>query len=248
MRHPQQAAAVARPQMRLKTLEDRTVRHVVHQLRLALEVGKVARRAEAGLQRTHERGGVAVAAEMPVVIGVGIPERPAIGLGNGGSQRIDRGQRWGADLDRKALRQLGEIAFRRPIVVRATVLQIDPVGTAGVVAGAIELRHQICQPLVEQRLRNSFVARKPDGDRRVISIAADDVAGVVEEQLRILDFNLEILGRFPEIVQYQQAIFIGQIVEHLLGILTEPVADDVQVRGLVQLEIRLQPFACDAFE
>ena len=82
----------------------------------------------------------------------------------------------------------------------------------------------------------------------MIAVAADYVAGVIQEQLRILDLDLEVLGRFPEIIEYQQAIFVRQVVENLLGVLTEPVADDVEMRGLVQPEVRFEPLACAALE
>src|SRR5690349_18262517 len=47
MRHPQEPPTVARPQVRLKPLEDGAVRLVVHELRLALEIVETRRGAEA---------------------------------------------------------------------------------------------------------------------------------------------------------------------------------------------------------
>ena len=80
----------------------------------------------------------------------------------------------------------------------------------------------------------------------MIPIAADDVARVGEKQRRILRLDLEILGRHPEIIQDQQAVFVRQIVEDLFGILAEPVADDVEMRSAVQAEIGLEPLSRDA--
>jgi len=53
----------------------------------------------------------------------------------------------------------------------------------------------------------------------MIAIPADDVAGIGQEQSRILWLHLKVLRRNPEIVEHQQTVFVGQIVENILGVL-----------------------------
>jgi len=56
-----------------------------------------------------------------------------------------------------------------------------------------------------------------------------------------LGLELEILRRFPEVIQNQQPVFVRQVIEHLFRVLSQPVADDVEMSIAVQPEIRLQP-------
>src|SRR4051794_12260839 len=68
MRHPQQPGTVACPQMSLKALEYRPIRHEIHHLRLALEILQAARGSELLCQGTHERGYIAITPEVPVMV------------------------------------------------------------------------------------------------------------------------------------------------------------------------------------
>ena len=86
---------------------------VVHQLRLALEVLKTRGRAVLAGQRVHEAVRVAVPALMPVVIGPGVADRPAIGGRDRGFESLQRGERRRADLHREALAVAGEVGLRR---------------------------------------------------------------------------------------------------------------------------------------
>ena len=80
----------------------------------------------------------------------------------------------------------------------------------------------------------------------MVAVAPDDIGRVGEEECGILGLDLEVLGRCPEVVQDQQAILIRKVVEDVLGVLPEPVADDVQVRLLVQAEVGLEALPADA--
>ena len=80
----------------------------------------------------------------------------------------------------------------------------------------------------------------------MISIAADDVPSVRQKELGVLRLDLKILSGRPEVVQDQEAVFIREIVKDILGILAEPVADDVEVGGAMQAKIRFQPRTCNA--
>ena len=144
------------------------------------------------------------------------------------------------------MREFREILLGRTIIVRTAALQIHRVRTPGVVARAVERRHEIGQAFVEDGLGYAFVAAEPYRDRRMIAVPADDIAGIGEEQRRILRFHLKILRRNPEIVEYQQSVFIRQIVKHIFGILTEPIADDVQVGIAMQLEVRFESLTRDS--
>src|ERR1019366_839076 len=90
--HPQEPAAVLGPEMSLKALENGTVRDVVHELRLAFEVLETCARSILFRERRHEGGHIAVTAEMPIVVGVGIAQRPQVGGWYGRPQRLQRGQ------------------------------------------------------------------------------------------------------------------------------------------------------------
>ena len=185
---------------------------------------------------------------MPIVIGVGVAQGPALGLRNRGAQRLERRQGRRSHLHRKALCQIGEVLCGRPVIVGSAALQVHGIRAAGVVAGAVERGDQIGQAFVDDGLRHAFIAAEPNRNRRMISIAADDVARVGEKQRRILRLHLEILGRHPEIIEDQQTVFVRQIIENLLGILTEPVANDVEIRGAMQAKIGLQARSRDALE
>jgi hypothetical protein len=241
--HPQQAARRPGPQLLVHALEDRPVSLVVHQLGLALEVLEAGGRAQLGGHGVEEGLGRAVPGGMPVVIGPDVADRPAVGSGHGGLERLQGRERRRADLDRETLGVLGEIGLRLAVVIGPAVLQVHPVGAAGVPARAVQVVDQRLQPLVEDRLRHALVAAEPQGDRGVVAIAADDVRGVVQEQRHVLRLQLVVLGRGPEVVQHQQAVLVGQVVEDVLGVLPHPVADGVEVGVLVQAEIGLQPLA-----
>jgi hypothetical protein len=81
LRHPDHAAGVRLPQVRRKALEDGAMARVVQHLRLALEVLKAGGRAELGLPCAHEGRHGAVPALVPVVIGPGVADGPAVGSG-----------------------------------------------------------------------------------------------------------------------------------------------------------------------
>ena len=229
--------------MRLEPLEYGPVRDVIHELRLALEILQILAFAVLGRERGHESRGVAVSAEMPIVIGKGVAEGPAIRLRDGGAQRLDRRQGWGSHLHRKALREFGEVLLRRPVIVRSAALQIHRIRAPGVVASAVERGGEIGQALVEDGLGNTFIASEPHGDRRMIPVAADHIPRVGQEQRRILRLDLKVLGRHPEVIEHQQAILVGEVIENVLGILPEPVANDVEMGLPVQPKIGLQPLA-----
>ena len=96
-------------------------------------------------------------------------------------------------------------------------------------------------------LGHAFVASAPHDDRRMIAEAQDGVARVVEKQRWILGLDVVVLRGFPEVVPHHQSVFVREIVEGLLGVLADPVADDVQVSVAMQPEKRLQMLAGDAF-
>ncbi len=105
---------------------------------------------------------------------------------------------------------------------------------------AIELRDQVGEAFVQDRLRHAFIAAEPERDRGVMSITTDHIACVGEEERRILRFDLKVLRRLPEVVEHEHAVLIRQIVEDVFSILAHPVADDVEVRFLVQAKVRLE--------
>src|ERR1035441_8372291 len=70
--------------------------------------------------------------------------------------------------------------------------------------------------------------------------AEDGITSVLEEELRILSFEVVILRGLPEIVPHHQAVLVGEGVEILLRVLAHPVADDVDVGIAVEPEIRLE--------
>ena len=52
--------------------------------------------------------------------------------------------------------------------------------------------------------------------------------------------ELKVLRGFPKIVEHEQPIFVGQFVKNLLGVLPEPVSDDIEVGFAVQPKIRFE--------
>ena len=181
MRHPQQPAAVACPQMCSEALEDRAIIDIVHHLRLALEVLEARRTAELRGERLHERRNVAVAAKMPIVIGNRVAERPAVGGRHHGAYRLERRERRRPEFDREPQTEIGEIAGRSTVVVRAAILQVHAIRTAGIKTRPIKCAHQFRQSFVDDRLRNALVSSEPDRDRRMVSIARDGVARILQK-------------------------------------------------------------------
>src|SRR5581483_11493765 len=55
-----------------------------------------------------------------------------------------------------------------------------------------------------------------------------------------------ILCGAPEIVPHHETVFVGELVEDLLGVLADPVADHVQVGFLMETEVGLEMRAADA--
>ena len=74
----------------------------------------------------------------------------------------------------------------------------------------------------------------------MISIPGDRVAGVRQEERRIFGLELKVLSGLPEVVQDQEPVLIGKIVEDLFRVPSQPVADDVEMGLAMQLEVRLQ--------
>src|ERR1017187_10995395 len=76
--------------------------------------------------------------------------------------------------------------------------------------------------------------------------AEDGITSVLEEELRILSFEVVVLRRVPEIVPHHQAVLVGEGIEILLRVLAHPVADDVHVRVAMQAEEWLKMRKADA--
>ena len=128
------------------------------------------------------------------------------------------------------------------------VAQIHLVRAACVIARVVERAHQFRQPFVDRRLRHAFVAPAPHHNRRMMPVAQNRVARVLQEQRRIFGFQVVGLRRFPEIVPHHQSVLVGQRVEALFRVLAHPVADHVHVRVAMQAEVRLQVCRADALQ
>ena len=70
--------------------------------------------------------------------------------------------------------------------------------------------------------------------------------GVGEEERGVLRLDVVVLGGLPEVVPDHHAVLVGEVVEGLLGVLADPVADDVEVGVAVEAEVGLQVLAGDA--
>jgi hypothetical protein len=105
------------------------------------------------------------------------------------------------------------------------VPQVDAIGARRIVAGAVQGVNQVCQTLIENGLRNAFIAAAPERNRRMITKSQNRVACISQEQIRILRFHVIVLGGCPEIIPDQLTIFVSQIVKNLLRILPNPVVD-----------------------
>ena len=82
----------------------------------------------------------------------------------------------------------------------------------------------------------------------MVAVTQNRVTRIGQEQRRIFGFDIVVLRRLPEIIPDQQAVFIGQIVENLFGVLPYPIADDIQIGIVMQSEIRLQALTRDALQ
>jgi len=81
----------------------------------------------------------------------------------------------------------------------------------------------------------------------MIAEALDGVAGVFEEKRWIFRLDVVILCRRPEVVPDEQSVLVGEIVEHFLGILPDPISNHVDIRVMVQAEVGLEARPRDAF-
>ena len=244
--HPQQPARVAGEQPRVHPFEDRAVRLVVEQLRLVFEVLETGRRAQPVGHCLHEAGNIARFALVPVVIGPGVADRPLIFRRHHRLEGFERREGRRADFGREAAPDAGEIGVGRLVVPRAAVGHVHVAGIGDVGAGAIGFAHQLFQRHIEHRWRHTFIAADPEGYRRVVLEPADRVRRIGEEQRRIARLAIVILGREPEVVEHQHAVFVSQIVEHAFGALAHPVADGIDVGLAVEAEIGFHALARDA--
>ncbi len=96
------------------------------------------------------------------------------------------------------------------------------------------------ESLADDGLRHALIAAAPHHDRRMIAKPQDRIARIVEKQLRVLRLDVVVLRRLPEVIPHQQSIFVGKVVERLFCVLPDPVANDVQIRIMMQTEIRLE--------
>ena len=180
--HPQQAAAVGRPQVGVHALEDGAVIDVVEHLGLALEVFEAGGRAELGLNLGHEGGDIAVPALVPVVIGPDVVDGPLVGFGDGALEGFQRGHGGRAGLHREAAVERGEVLRGNLVAIRPAARQIHRVGAGRVVARAVERADQLVEAEVDDGLGHAFVAAAPHDDGRVVAEALDGVGGVGEEE------------------------------------------------------------------
>ena len=81
-----------------------------------------------------------------------------------------------------------------------------------------------------------------------MSEPADGVGSVGKKERSVGGFAIVILGRNPEIIEHQQAVFVSEFEEHAFGALPHPVADGVDIGIAVEPEIRLHPLARNALE
>src|SRR5688572_19140575 len=148
--------------MGLKPFKHRAVCLVVHHLRLALEILEAGAFAVTRGERLHEGLDVAVPAEMPVVIGDRVGQRPAVSRRHHGFDGFERGERWGASLHREATRKIGKVSRRRPVVVRTGSLQIHDVRAAHEMTRAIEFGNDVAKSLIENGLRYTLVSTRSE--------------------------------------------------------------------------------------
>ena len=79
----------------------------------------------------------------------------------------------------------------------------------------------------------------------MIAKTQNSVAGIFQKQSWIFGLYVIVLRRFPEVVPHHESVFVGQIIKNFFRILTDPVADDIQIGIAMQPEIRLQALARD---
>src|ERR1039458_10744335 len=100
---------------------------IIEHLRLALEIFKAGGRAELGFHSVHEERDSAALALVPVVVGPGVADRPAVGLRNKRLEALEGGHAGYAEFDTEAAVD-AEVAFRRFPQIGTGAAQVHLVG------------------------------------------------------------------------------------------------------------------------
>ena len=160
--------------------------HVVEHLRFAFKIFEPCGSTELSLDFSHEGADIAVSALMPVVIRPCVANRPLIFFRNRALEGFESRHGGRPRLNRKSTIQQGVVEGGIFVTVRAAVLQVHLVGTGRVISCAVEGVYKIIQSLIDDWLRNAFIATAPDRDRWMVTKSLDGVAGIQKKKSRDL--------------------------------------------------------------
>ncbi len=85
-----------------------------------------------------------------------------------------------------------------------------------------------------------LVTRIPYGYRRVISEATHHIAGIFEKQIIVVHFKIITGGTEPEVIEYQHAVFVAQLIKHFFRALAGPITYHIEISIFMQAEVWLK--------